>query len=200
MRNSLLCSVLAIGVLSCGSGQTKSTASAPPPNTQHAGGQMCPMMRMADANVVTSDTSDGVAIAFTTAGDVAELRAHVRKMAEIHNGMSGMHHGKDMHGGMGSGDMHGGMGSGDMHGGMGSGDMHGGMGMQMMRMVPSRASVEDVPGGARLVLVPTDPSQLTTLRAQAREHAAMMEKGECPMMETRPQPTDEHARHHPTGA
>jgi hypothetical protein len=184
MRNSLLCSVLgsvlAIGMLGCGSGQTKSTASAPPPNTQHTGGQMCSMMQMAGANVVTSDTSDGAAVAFTTTGDVAELRAHVREMAEMHNGMAGMHHGEDMHGGMGSGDMHG--------------------GMMRMQMVPSRASVEDIPGGARLVLIPTDPSQLTTLRAQAREHVAMMEKGKCPMMETRPQPTDKHAQHHPTGA
>jgi hypothetical protein len=99
MRESFLCSilgsVLAIGVLGCGSGRTKSTASAPPPNTQHAGGQMCPMMQMAGANVVTSDTSDGVAVAFTTTGDVAELRAYVRRMAEMHNGMAGMHHGEE---------------------------------------------------------------------------------------------------------
>jgi hypothetical protein len=62
--------------------------------------------------------------------------------------------------------------------------------------------VEDTPSGARIVLVPNDPSQLAELRDHAREHAAMMNKGECPMMGNQPQPaqpTDEHAGHHPQG-
>jgi len=146
---------------------------------------MCPM-QMAGTKLTTSDTSDGVAIAITTPGDVDELRVHVRRMAEMHNSMHG---GGGMHGGMESGDAHGGMGSGGAHGQM----MH-------MQMVPSRASVEDIPGGVRLVLVPTDPSQLAALRAQARDHAAMMEKGECPMMQASapaPEPGADHKRHHP---
>jgi hypothetical protein len=32
------------------------------------------------------------------------------------------------------------------------------------------------------VLVPVDRSQLATLRAQTRERAAMVARGECPMM------------------
>jgi hypothetical protein len=134
---------------------------------------------MAGANIVASDTTDGVAIAFTTTGDPAELRAHVRKMADMHNQMAGMHHEGGMHGG----------------------GMHAEM---SMHMVPSRASVEDLPDGARVVLVPNDPSQLAALRTHVREHAAMMAKGECPMMapkqQAQPQPAGEHTQHHPPGA
>ena len=92
------------------------------------------------------------------------------------------------------------------------GKQDGGMGMGMMgkQMVPARASVEDVPGGARLVLTPVDPAQLAALREQMRSHAAMMGKGECPMMESGPSapaeqkpetpaPDKDHEQHHPAG-
>lgn len=170
MRKLRFVSLIAVG-FACGSSTTKSqtTASAPPPAAQQAG--QCPMKEMAGAKVTATDTSDGVAVEFTTTGDLAALRAHVRKLADMHNGME-MHHDGDMHAGMGSG----------------------------MKMVPSRATVEDISGGARIVLVPNDPAQLADLRSHVREHAAMMNKGECPMMGTQPQqaqPSDEHAGHHP---
>jgi hypothetical protein len=187
MRKLLLASLVAVGTLACGSSGTKSqptTASAPPP-AQHEAGQ-CDMKEMAGAKVNATDTANGIAVEFTTSGDVAALRTHVHKMADMHNGMA-PHEGGEMHGGMGSGEMHGGMGSGGMH------EMHG------MKMVPSRATVEDIDGGARIVLVPNDPAQLADLRTHVREHAAMMAKGECPMMETQPQQTGEHADHHPAG-
>jgi hypothetical protein len=49
-------------------------------------------------------------------------------------------------------------------------------------MVPSHAVAEDVDGGARIVLTPEDSSQVEAVRAQVREHAQMMQGGECPMM------------------
>jgi hypothetical protein len=164
MRNLLFASLVAIGAFGCGSSTTKSpgTASAPPP-AEHQAGQ-CPMKEMAGVKATPIDTSDGVAIEFTTTGDVAALREHVRKMADMHNAKT-MHHGD-----MGSG----------MHEGMGSG-MHEGMGM-----APSRAAEEDLPNGAKIVIVPDDPSQLAALRSHVREHAAMMAKGECPMMGNQP--------------
>lgn len=175
---------LFVALGACGSKQSTPPATATAqPAAQHSGGEeMCPMMPGAGTKLEVSDTGDGVAVAFTTSGDVADLRARVRHMADMHNGMAGMHHGDGMHGGMGSGDTHEGM-----------------MGMQM---VPSRATAEDIPGGARLVLVPSDPAQLSALRTRARDHVAMMEKGECPMMKgSQPaKPTDEHAGHHPPGA
>lgn len=196
MRIQNLSSLLAIGVLACGSGQSSKTTTSPPPPAHAGSSEMCSMMPRPGTNIVATDTEDGIAIAFTTTGDVAELRTRIHRMAEMHEHMSGMHH--DMHsgmsGGMGSGAMGGGGGGGMA--GMGSGEP----GMQMqMQMVPSRATVEDIAGGARLLLVPADPTQLSELRTHVREHAAMMQKGECPMKGAQPQPEDDHAGHHPGG-
>lgn len=184
MRDSVMRSILIICVLGCGSGQSTSQprSTAPPPAAGQTTTQpMCPMMPPAGTNVVATDTNDGVAIAFTTTGDVADLRTRVHRMAEMHEKMRAMHHGGEMDSGMGSGDMHGRM-------------MH-------TQMMAARVTVEDIPGGSRLVFVPSDPSQVSALRDQAREHAAMMAKGECPMMKTgpEPKPDGEHS-HHPSGA
>jgi hypothetical protein len=188
MRKLLLGSLLTLALVGCGSSKTKTQPTTNTPTTAQREGGECPMMKdMAGAKVTATDTVDGVAIELTTTGDVAALRAHAHDMADMHNKMTGMH---------GDGEMHAGMGSGEMHEGMGSGAMHGGM-----KMVPSKATVEDTAGGARIVLVPNDPSQLAELRDHAREHAAMMNKGECPMA-TQPQqaqPGDEHSGHHPQG-
>jgi hypothetical protein len=52
-----------------------------------------------------------------------------------------------------------------------------------MKMIPSKARVEDVDGGARIVLTPNDPAQLAELREHVQHHAEMMKKdGGCPMM------------------
>lgn len=178
----LVTSLFAMVAAACGSTaegatpnrpQPAATGSAPAPVQPR--GAACPAGP--GVQIVTAETPDGVALQFTTTGDVAGLRARVHRMAEMRNRMMGS--GMGMQGGM--------MGSGGgMQGGMmGSGGMHGGMqgsGM-MMRMIPSRASVEDIPGGARLVLTPTDPSQLGALRDHARRMAAMMQQGQCPVMQ-----------------
>jgi hypothetical protein len=140
------------------------------------------MVNMAETQIATSDTDDGIAIVFTTTGDVADLRARVRHMADMHNQMAGGMQGSGMQGS-----------------GMQGSSMQG----SSMHMVPSRASLEDVPGGARLVLMPMDPSQLAALRQQARMHVEMMRKGQCPMMAPPPpgsKPGTEHEQHHPGGA
>jgi hypothetical protein len=100
---------------------------------------------------------------FTTTGDVAQLRQRVHAMAEMHEHMMG--------GGM--------MGSGGMM--MGSGGMM--MGSGGMMMVPSTARAEDADRGARIVLTPKDPSQLSELRSHVHAHAAQMASGHCPMMD-----------------
>ncbi len=53
----------------------------------------------------------------------------------------------------------------------------------MMSTVPSTVRAEDVDGGARMVLTPRDPAQLTALRDHVHERAAMMASGQCPMMQ-----------------
>ena len=47
---------------------------------------MCPM-RLPGTQVSTSETPDGIAIVFTTAGDLAPLRDHTRHMAAMHEQM-----------------------------------------------------------------------------------------------------------------
>ena len=45
------------------------------------------------------------------------------------------------------------------------------------------ARVDNTEKGARLVLTPSNPSDLEALRTQVRGHVEMMQKGECPMTE-----------------
>ena len=147
-------------VLACGGSKSQPTAPQPPPSEAHAHGEaggmggMCPM-EVPDTKVSAEDTQDGVAVTFTTTGDVSQLRQRVHHMAEMHEHM--------MQGGM--------SGSASM------GSDH------MMKMVPSTARAEDIEGGARIVLTPKDPAQLAELRAHAHEHASQMASGHCPMME-----------------
>lgn len=148
--------------------QAAASAAAPPDMTQ-----MCPVA-VPGTRLAVADTADGEAVTFTTTPDrVGELRSRVHAMAEMHN----RHH---MEGG--AGEMHGQMhGGGMMGGGMGGGSMHpsGGMDASMMPP-PSRAAVEDVDGGARLVVAPNDPADLDRLRSTVRMHAQhMQETGSC---------------------
>lgn len=148
-------------MLACGGSKSEPAAPQPAPSNAHAETQgmvgMCPV-EVPGTKVAVADTQDGVALTFTTTGDVAQLRQRVHHMADMHEHM--------MHGGM--------MGSGEM---MGSG----GMGSDHMKMAPSTARAEDTDGGARIVLTPNDPKQLPELRAHVHDHAAQMASGHCPM-------------------
>ena len=116
-------------------------------------------------------------MAFTTTGDVAELRRRVARMAEMHDQHHGEGHGSKT--------------------GMHAGEMHDGM-----KMPPSTARSEDIEGGARLVFTPRDPTDLAKLREHTRQHAEKMALGhECPMLhghgaEGAP---SKHDTHHPEG-
>jgi hypothetical protein len=116
-------------------------------------GDMCPM-QVTGTTVRQAEVEGGVALEFTSsAGDVAELRQRVRRMAEMHN-----QHGSGMTMGDGGGGAQheGEPGAGPGHGGSG----HGGMMMMGggMMMPPATASVEDIDGGARIILRPKDPA------------------------------------------
>ncbi len=159
-------------------------APATPPTSTPGAAPMeaCPMA-VPGAQVIASDTADGGALTFTAAsGDVGELRRRVHAMAEMHGGHhaagAGMEHG---HGGMGhGGGMMGGgmmMGGGAMEGGQGAG----GHGSHAMAMPPSRAAVEDVENGARVVVTPNDPADLEKLRSVTRMQAQYMQQHGCEM-------------------
>jgi hypothetical protein len=169
---------------------------------------MCPM-GVAGTSAQTEDTANGVAVVFTTTGDVNELRRRVAHMADMHN----QHHAQPGH----AGTMHGqvpaevvgenGTGHGGSHGvagkegaagkagtaggttpsGAGQGGSHGIAGQsltaeQQSIIANTEARAEDIEGGARLVFTPRDPGQLTTMRDQLRLHAQQMAMEQCPMM------------------
>jgi hypothetical protein len=133
----------------------------------------CPMA-ISGAEVEVGDTDGGVALTFTAgAGDVDELQRRVETMARHyemrprHRHMMWWRMGPDR--------------------GMGAGR---GAGPGPMPIV--KAIVEKTERGARLLLTPTDPSQLEALREHTRRQQQRMQAGECWMWGRRP-PTDEEA-------
>ncbi len=166
--------MIAVAAIACGSSKsapsTSSGSSAAPPHSgsgEMAG--MCPM-ELPGTQVSVADTEGGVALDFTTSGDLAQLRQRVHGMAAMHEKM----HEKMMSGG---GMMGGGMSDGGMSGGGMMGSDH------AMKLVDSTAQAEDTDAGARIALTPKDAGQLEELRGHVREHAARMASGHCPMME-----------------
>jgi len=135
--------------------------------------QSCPMM-VESASIDVENTSDGVALRFTstTAGNVDDLRNRVEHMARMY----------EMHGGEQ------GQGGSMMWHRMGhtraDQDQAGAGGQGPSGMMPAAtARVEEIDNGARLVLTPKDKAQLATLREHARDHERRMEGGECWMMQ-----------------
>jgi hypothetical protein len=124
-------------------------------------------------------TPDGAALVFTSeAGDVSELQDRVQEMAERHNRRSGVERGPAMEdedpGPDDTGMMDRGAQGMDMHGR----EMEG-------AMVGTRAHAEDLDNGARLVLVPRDPSDLPGLREHVRAHVHDIAAVECPAEQQR---------------
>ena len=172
-----LAAALTTTMIGCMAGHA---ASGPPATAQapmNAPGAMegmpmsvCPMA-VPGTQLAVADTADGEAVTFTTSPDrAAELRGRVHAMADMHN----RHHQAGME------SMHGGMQHGGMMGGS-KGPAGGGDAMPMMPP-PSRAAVEDVEGGARLVVTPNAPADLDRLRSTVRMHAEhMRQTGTCEM-------------------
>lgn len=123
------------------------------------------MMEMQDAAVAcplavqgttatAEDTAEGVAIAFTTRGDVAELRRRVVGLV-ARNGGEGL--GRPEH----------------------SRGCWGAAGRPVGGVI---AESEDLPDGARFVLVPMDLADLPSLRESVHRHVARMAAEGCPMI------------------
>lgn len=158
------------------------TSAAAAPGTGDQAGMMagmCPM-QVPGTTVAAVDVEGGVGLSFTTrTGDVAELRQRVYSMAEMHDQRGGhmmASHGTPAPGGDAE-HQHGAQ-AGAGH----EGDDQGGMMMGGGMMMPAAtASVEDIEGGARLILQPKDPAQLGALREHVRMKSQRMAAGECPM-------------------
>lgn len=170
MTRALLVPVLVAfaGTACMHAGRAAPAASTQPATAAPAGGMagMCPMS-VPGTKVSAADTATGEALTFTTTPDqAAALREKVHAMADMHN----RHHASGEAG-------HGGMGGGMMGGGM-AGESMGGMQMPP----PSRAVVEDLPEGARIVVTPNDPVDLQRLQSTVRSHAEHMQQDGCGMM------------------
>jgi hypothetical protein len=115
-------------------------------------GSMCPVT-LPGTKVELQSTDSGVAMVFTNRGDrLRELRERVRSMAKLHNDMMRAH-----------------------SGGGSEGEAH----SAAMQPV-SQAVAEDVEGGGRMVLTPTDPADLGALRAHAASKVQRMRQtGAC---------------------
>lgn len=202
----------ALALVGCGSSQKDGSVAAAEPAAQPASepaasaemmGQqgmagMCPM-RVEGTTARSEQVEGGAAVAFTTTGEVAELRRRVARMAEMHN----QHGGPGHRGQMG---MHGGQAAGGgphAHGQPGAGEPGAMMKGGMMTMPAATARSEEIEGGARIVLTPEDPADLDALREHVEHMASMMTSGECPMMTMHAQsaepaasaPSDHEAHH-----
>jgi hypothetical protein len=55
--------------------------------------------------------------------------------------------------------------------------------MPHARILAGKATYEEVPNGAKLMLVPRDPAQLEAFRTQVHERVERLQGGDCLMME-----------------
>jgi hypothetical protein len=139
----------------------RTTTAAPEHDVAGGMAGMCPMS-VAGTHVSATDAVNGEALTFTTTGQVAELRARVRGMAEAHN----RHHADPgAHEGM-----------------MGSGMAGAGHPVGSTMMPPSWATVMDVEGGASIVLAPNAAADLDKLQSAVRARAQRLEQNGCGMM------------------
>src|SRR6185436_19017451 len=128
------------------------TVVAPPPPGQERQLMtgLCPT-QTPDTTVTAMDLGNAVALDFRTTGNLAQLRSDIAGFAERHNKRREMLMGNGL-------------------GGSGL------MGDDAL-MPESTATAVDIPGGARMVLVPDDPTRIEALRAHAWTEANAMNRG-----------------------
>jgi hypothetical protein len=142
--------------LSLGVGSAACTTAEPPrsPATsilQAPTSSACPL-GVPGAHVAADDTDSGIALTFTaTAERLSDLRERAGYAAAMHG--PGEHMGKGHEGRHGNGGEH---------------------GLKAMHLPPAYAVEEDIDGGARIVLRPADPNDLSLLRAKVRARAEAM--------------------------
>lgn len=132
----------------------------------------CPVT-VAGTSVTAEDTANGAALVFVTTSDVAELRKRVGSLAKTHN---------DHHSAMGplpTGTEQG-AGGHDHHAMAGSGGHEGHAMAGSMIAVHSKATAEDIEGGAKLVFI-AFPDGVAKIQSELRMHAQHLANGTCKM-------------------
>ena len=144
----------------------ESTAAVETGATAGADMRACPMA-VEGAEVEAETTSDGAALVFTTReGDVAELQARVRMLADRYGRLPG-------EGGADEATA-----PGDAAGGSQE-DMRG-VDVQRDLVRESSARVEDLDSGARMVITPRDGSRLPVLRELVLSRPTELARAGCP--------------------
>jgi hypothetical protein len=124
--------------------------------------QACPM-QVPGTRAVVAAVDGGVALDLTTTtGDVVDLRARVKAIAGEES--SGTAIAQPAAGGAQQGS--------------GGREMH-----DEVTHIGTRARVQDLPTGARIVFMPVDPGQLGALRAQTDAMATRLNQGDCSQLE-----------------
>jgi hypothetical protein len=150
-------------------------------------GDHCPMV-VQGATVSAADTPTGVALVFTTKGDVAELRRRVAKMAEHQQKMAEKHTGMMTSNERGGHEEQGAANNPHQHGDQGAKGSEGGCTCHMQgagmqgRHIEKTVQVVEIEGGAQLVYMPKESTDLTDLRNHVKAKAQAMQEGKCPMM------------------
>lgn len=170
--------LLTLALAACGGGAPSAASTAPAAApTANADDPSCPVA-IPGTSVDVEDTSTGAALVFVTTGDVEDLRRRVASMAQMHN---------DEHGKMGplpTGEETGGghegheMGGHAGHGTSGGGEHAGHAGG--MISVHSKATIENVEGGAKIVYIAAG-ADVGKLQSELRMHAQHLASGACSM-------------------
>ena len=183
-RSLVFSSLIAAGA--CGG--PKAPHDTKPNSVVTATDPSCPVA-VPGTSVTVEDADDGAGLVFVTTGDVGEVRKRVQAMAKMHNehhaSMGAMPEGKDEHAGhdMSGHDMSGHDMSGhDMSGHDMSGHDMSGHAEHAggMISVHSKATVSEIPGGAKLLFV-SGNSDVSKLQSELRMHAQHMGAGSCSM-------------------
>jgi hypothetical protein len=182
-RLTVLLFLPAAGCMAMGLAPMAAMSSSERPATAASTGpasDMCPV-HVPGTLVEVFDTKNDVSLLFVTrGGDVAELRNRVRYLAETPGRASassmGEGHQEMQHGMMGC-----------MM--MSHGSEHGSATVAPPpEEMAAWATVEDIPDGARLTLVPIAPTSLEALRSLVHQDAQTMQHGDCPPVAMGDQP------------
>lgn len=133
-----------------------------PPPAHAAEAAACPL-GVDGASVRTENTERGIALVLSASGDdVLILRERARDAAKLHGPFGRLGKGHD--------------------GRHGTGGQHG---LAALSLPASRATAEDISGGARIEIIPTHSSDKEMLRDRVRERARIMSTMPCDVAASR---------------
>jgi hypothetical protein len=184
-----------LGLAACGGstdaaepGSKAATGTGAQPSATTAEDPSCPVA-VPGTSVAVQEADGGVALVFTTTGDVADVRRRAREMARMHNEMhakmgplptgdsaaGGHDHGSPDHGAAGAAPNT----PAGEHGAQEGGGEHGGHAGGVVQ-IHSHAVAEDIEGVARVVFHPA-AEQMAALRDDLANHAQHLSAGRCDM-------------------